>query len=198
MRTETINLYKYNELSDVAKENARNWWLEGGLDYEWYDCTIDDCKTALEMVGFSNVKIHFSGFSSQGDGACFMGNYEYKKGALNSVKKEFPQLEALHQLTEQLQLINRRYFYQLAFKLVKTGHMYSHQNMVTVDYVERLDGCEIKEDNLFDDLIDVCRDFMCEIYNMLEREYDYLTSTESVEDSILANEYEFTADGSIH
>lgn len=198
MRTESIDVYKYAELSDEAKERARNWWLEGGLNYGWYDCTIGDFISTLEMVGFSNAEIHFSGFWSQGDGACFIGNYEYKKGALNAVKKEFPQWEALHQLTEQLQLINRRHFYQLAFKLVKTGHMYSHQNMVTVDYVERLDGYEIKEDNLFEELIDVCRDFMHEIYRMLESEYDYLTSTESVEDSILANDYEFTADGSIH
>lgn len=197
MRVESISTYKYDELSDKAKEQARNWWLQGGLDYEWHDCTVDDCTSALEMAGFSGVEIHFSGFWSQGDGACFVGGYEHKKGALNAVKKEFPQWEALHQLAERLQLINRRYFYQLAFELVKTGHGYSHENTVTVDYVERLGGYGIKED-LSDELIDICRDFMQEIYRMLESEYDYLTSVESVEDSILANEYEFTVDGSIY
>lgn len=36
MRTETIGLYKFDELSDEAKEVAVNWWLKcEASDYVW-------------------------------------------------------------------------------------------------------------------------------------------------------------------
>lgn len=38
---------------------------------EWYDFIYDDWKETLENAGFINPEIHFSGFWSQGDGACF-------------------------------------------------------------------------------------------------------------------------------
>lgn len=36
MRTETIVVYKFNELSDTAKENAREWYKQG-TNYLWFD-----------------------------------------------------------------------------------------------------------------------------------------------------------------
>ena len=35
MRTATVELYQFNELSDEAKERAREWWREN-LDYPWW------------------------------------------------------------------------------------------------------------------------------------------------------------------
>jgi len=35
MRTATVELYQFNELSDEAKERAREWWRDG-LDYPWW------------------------------------------------------------------------------------------------------------------------------------------------------------------
>lgn len=32
MRTETVTIYKFDELSDRAKEKARDWYREGALD----------------------------------------------------------------------------------------------------------------------------------------------------------------------
>ena len=36
MRTITVNIYKFNELSDTAKENARQWWREH-IDFDGTD-----------------------------------------------------------------------------------------------------------------------------------------------------------------
>lgn len=48
MRTEEINIYKYEELSDSAKEKAREWFLSGS-EYPWVDETRESlekfCKT---------------------------------------------------------------------------------------------------------------------------------------------------------
>ena len=40
MRQETINIYTFNELSEGAKENAREWFREGG--------TSDDFEFVIE------------------------------------------------------------------------------------------------------------------------------------------------------
>lgn len=55
MRTETIvrTLYQFDELSEQAKEKAREWYREGALDYEWYDCIYDDAaRVGLKITAF--------------------------------------------------------------------------------------------------------------------------------------------------
>lgn len=36
MRIETIQIFKFNELTDTAKKRARDWWKEGA-DFAWSD-----------------------------------------------------------------------------------------------------------------------------------------------------------------
>lgn len=49
MRTQTIELYTFSELSDDAKEVAREWYRNGGVDYFWIDegmkCVFDFVRT---------------------------------------------------------------------------------------------------------------------------------------------------------
>lgn len=53
MRTISIVVYEYNELSEEAKAVARNWWHEaGGLD-NWWECTYEDAKqVGLKLLSF--------------------------------------------------------------------------------------------------------------------------------------------------
>jgi hypothetical protein len=77
MRTIKTILYEFDELSDKAKKKAiehfGQWWHEDfdgdGIKYLW--------KTKLEELGYKNADIKFSGFDSQGDGACFNSNIEF-------------------------------------------------------------------------------------------------------------------------
>jgi hypothetical protein len=53
MRTETVNIYKFNELSDKAKDSARDWWREGALDYGWWESIYEDAeRIGLKITGF--------------------------------------------------------------------------------------------------------------------------------------------------
>ena len=47
MRTKTIQVYQYGELSDQAKQKARGWWLEG----VYGDDSWEQSKNDAEMVG---------------------------------------------------------------------------------------------------------------------------------------------------
>ncbi len=67
MRTEEITIYKFDELSEKAKETARSWWRSHGIDYEWWDSTYEDAEniglTITEFdIGRSNkIKGKLSG-----------------------------------------------------------------------------------------------------------------------------------------
>ena len=44
MKTKTINIYQFNELSEKAKQKAMNWYLEGeDFSFAW-ECIVDDAK----------------------------------------------------------------------------------------------------------------------------------------------------------
>jgi len=50
--TETT-VYQFDELSEKAKEKAREWYLDGGLDYEWWDGVCEDAaRVGLAIKGF--------------------------------------------------------------------------------------------------------------------------------------------------
>src|SRR3990167_4895029 len=70
--TKSIQVFTYQELEGKAKENARNWLQElETSDSDWSMSTIETEKEELQKVGYSKPVIMFSGFGSQGDGACF-------------------------------------------------------------------------------------------------------------------------------
>ena len=75
MRTQiTIQtLYTFDELSDSAKERAREWWRN--LEAQDWDssCTIDDAKDCAKIIGILIDDVYWSGFYSQGDGATKSG-----------------------------------------------------------------------------------------------------------------------------
>jgi hypothetical protein len=53
MRTETINIYTFDELSDKAKDRARDWWRQGALDYDWWDCVYANAeRMGLKITSF--------------------------------------------------------------------------------------------------------------------------------------------------
>ena len=53
MKTKTINIYSFAELSDKAKETARDNWRQHALDYEWYDYIYDDAQNiGLKITEF--------------------------------------------------------------------------------------------------------------------------------------------------
>jgi hypothetical protein len=44
MKTIKTNVYTYDELSDKAKEKAREWYISRIYDYDWYDFIFEEAK----------------------------------------------------------------------------------------------------------------------------------------------------------
>ena len=190
MKTVTIEkeVYEFNELSDSAKQQAIT---EYAIDYDWHDFVYEDAKTIGALMGIDITNIYFSGFCSQGDGACFEGGYGYKKNSVNAVKEYAPEL---HDIAQTLFNIQKRNFFQL-YAGIKHSGFYYHEFCTIID-VERDSyyGQDVSE-NDEKDLQEALRDFMKWIYKQLENEHDYLTSEEYFSELCQANEWNFYETG---
>lgn len=201
MRTEEVSIFQFSELSEQAKERAREWYRKGALDYDWWDSIYEDAARVFKILGINSAKpvklmngstrydpaIYFSGFWSQGDGACFTGTYEYAKGSARAIARHAPKDAELHRIGRELMEVQKRNRYQVTANLEHRGRYY-HEHSVSID----VDGCERNDQETVTELL---RDLMRWIYRALEAEHEYLMSNETVDDNIIANEYEFTEEG---
>jgi hypothetical protein len=134
-----VTVVPYPELSDEAKAVARDWYRETGLDYTWHEFVYADFEAICGLMGVSLIhasirlmgggtrtepKIYFSGFWSQGDGACFEAYYRYRKAARQAIRRYAPLDRELHRIVDALTEIQRRNFYQLQVATSHRGRYY--------------------------------------------------------------------------
>lgn len=186
--------YKFEQLSDTAKQKAIEWYREALGDNNYSESVIDDSKSIALLFGLEIDNVYYSGFSSQGDGACFEGSYRYQKGALKAVKEYAPQDVILHNIVKGLQDTQSKAFYKLAATCKHSGHYY-HSGCMSVD-VYHLDDEYRDIGDAEDNITESLRAFADWIYKQLEQAYDYENSEENITETIIANEYEFNVDRS--
>lgn len=208
MRQEVINIYKFDELNDRAKENARRWFAaqQDGMDF---DFVIEDAARIGELLGIEfathavklygggtrrEADIFWSGFSSQGDGASFAGTYRYQKGAVKALKTYAPLNTELHNIATALQQAQAKHFYQIVTQVTQSGH-YCHDRTMCFDHY-REDGKEFTEDAEIEAIEEALCDFARWIYRQLDTQNDFIDSEEYIDDAIKVNNYEFNANGS--
>lgn len=200
MRVVSTEIFKFSELPEKSKVKAREWYRkvsEG--DNDWANSTIKDSKQVGRILGFNIEKIYYSGFWSQGSGACFEGTFRSSEFEAGGVQKYAPKDAELHRIANGIEAIINK-FYAVYLKVNHSGHYY-HENCTVFD-VSITDN----QDNEIDtkeavetekELIKLSRDLMVWIYRSLEKDYEYQNSDEVVDENIESNGYEFTADGTI-
>lgn len=206
--TRVTTLYTFAELSDKAKEVARSWWRRSEDEDPsnfWSESVYADAETFLPLMGFtlrrrdtklmsgktrSDPCIFWSGFSSQGDGACFEATWRASDVQEGKAAEYAPQdtvLQACAATLEAFAAANT----EASFTVCQRGHYY-HSQSIEYDF----DGGEEEiSDTDERNARDACRALMDWIYNSLQKEYDYSMSDEQVDEAINANEYTFTESG---
>ena len=245
MKTRTIDVYSFNELDERGKERARDWYRQGDDDNYFAECILDKAPRLLALCGIQIDKlprngnhhaIYWSGFSSQGDGACFEGSWNPATLDVATLKSECPatykdaqgveqacegntELHAIADESARLAALDPDS--GIGWSCKNTGH-YNHEYSVTFDHSDEREpphcqprgyskehdcngpcscrcdciACTVAPiDDIEDDHEANARDAMRWIYRQLEREYEYQTSDEVVDENIIANEYEFDASG---
>jgi hypothetical protein len=211
-------VFTYAELKErgnkAAIEKAANWLREAITDGEWHEYILELWQSALSQIGFTDPKISYSGFWSQGDGANFTARIDVEKlatflaapPAANKTIAEQPLdfrpwivfrcngVPAYSRFRKLVKLAN-----YIGADVRRTSHRYSHKR--TCDTYVDLSGsaskpCVEKLMLAFREDVEALRLMLCDaIYSDLEGEYNGLTSEESISDFAEVNEYTFTADG---
>lgn len=197
--TYTMASLTFDELDDAGKERAREWMRAGVCDDSWwYEGVYDDAERVCEILGVEldrkdgkRPAIYFSGFSSQGDGACFEGVYRYAPGCARKIREYAPEDTRLHAIADTLTAVQRPACYSVTARITHQGH-YCHEYSTRIE-----SGCGRGRftDGDGEALADALHDLMRWIYRSLETEYEWRNEDAQIDDTIRANEYTFTPDG---
>ena len=172
-----VNIYKFSELNEEAKQKALNWWKDNREPDFDADPILEGIKEDLESMSIEDIDVRYSGFWSQGDGLSFTGSVYDTSGFLTSiapwVEKHLNVLsdEVLEQLDNSLQICfdrnNSRYVHE---KSVDTNLSAEWLTSETYGIISRL---ELAIDEW---RIEKCKEF----YDRLSDYYDECGSDETV------------------
>lgn len=181
MIKKTITLYTFSELSEEVQRRLID---KNRYDYgnDIYDIVsneyLDDRKAELENIA-DNVKIYYSGFCSQGDGACIIGNNFDLKRIIN-----------LNEFCEKNKISRKRMdiiLKHITFNLVKIDYHYSHCCTVSSD----VDTDRYITDRLYnfvEKLEKALKDWQertaNKYYHKLKEIYDYYYSDEYIKEDL--------------
>ena len=206
MRTATIEykVYKYNELTDKAKEKVKQWYLDGQEPYIF----TEDCEEDLRnLFGKNDLKVQYSLSYCQGDGFNIYGKIgvenifkclenhnggtqleEFEDILTNKEKKAI-----LHYAEEcgDIELpINNRYCYCMANYIdIADDWEYQLENYYGYKNINK----EALEK--FEELVKGIFTTLCKSYEKWGYGYFYEINEEELEEICEANEYEFLEDG---
>jgi hypothetical protein len=185
MHTLSINLYTFEELAPEVQKKVieRERYINVDTSF-WYEPIIEDWTEELERRGFEQVKILFSGFGSQGDGACFTATVNIE---------QFLRGRGLQRLYRDVISAAKQGLLWITIR-----HTYRYYFATSTDVVIQYDG-----DQDIDDAVERLRRIIEEarkawgnaIYRELEEAFSAEISNEAVQDTLIANEYTYLSDG---
>lgn len=218
--THISEAFSFDELSDTAKERARDWYREGRYDdNSSFDCVIEDFATICDILGIdlethqvqtmggktrSEPNIWWSVSYCQGDGACFEGIYSHTEDSCAKIREHCSDEELLRIVDELNRIQSARNLLgkpELQATIKKIDHHYTHENTVSIEVeLHPADSVGDEDDPIpeADTVTDLMRDLMRWLHKQLLAEDEYQTSDETVDDNIRANEYMFDEEGSRH
>jgi hypothetical protein len=194
--TKQYNVYSIEDVKndEALKEKVLDKYHDINVVFDgWYVGVYEDWIEDLKNYGFEDVKIYFSGFWSQGDGACFISkdiNLTLLAEKLNFSTREINIIKALQEqgyIYSELTHNSQYYHEYSTCFVIYDGYTRATWKRI-LKIVARLESA-IK--NL---IIRLSKG----IYRDLQKEYEYLTSENAILETLEINDYEFTEDGNIY
>lgn len=198
METKTITLYKFSELSAEVQQKVIDENRSINVDNDFWDDWIkEDAIARLSLLGYSDVEILYSGFYSQGDGACFTG------------KANLVEWLKAHKLANKYRALYQ-YCKDLGGEVVisNVGH-YVHENSMSLEESYSLSSIEddrYNSEKLNSQVTEVMAlletetvEQAKEIYKKLENTYSNLMSDEEVRGTLedTDEDNQFLIDGTV-
>lgn len=202
MRTIETKVYQYDELTDEAKQKAREWYANTVLDDPgWCEGAIEYIADVGKIVGIIVDSKRGHGYSLYFDldrenYVTFDGMYRYEKGWREAVRKEWGKdaltknaesittLRFLQEFSAQEWALQAPYFWGVGCDCKSGNH--GEQYVDTISFFDHGPGRET---------LDLIRTFREWAWDTLSREAEWWTEDARVEEAIRENEYEFDEAG---
>jgi hypothetical protein len=173
-------------------------------ELEWWGAVYDDFKADMDKVGIYVHRMYFSGFSSQGDGACFEGNVDDWPKFLESLGHTSPALITLANTGWKFAAEHKGHYYHencarfdACLNTLDCHDAYDEEDFANVfsPYKSEIQTAawmaliaDYKRLDIEEELEGAFKSHMRDLYNRLKVEYDALTSDESVLEALHAND----------
>lgn len=193
--TTEYTVCKFEELSDEAKEAVKRWYLNDPCMVEMF---TENCEQDLEnLFPKSELKVEYSLNYCQGDGFNIYGKI-YLDEVLEKIADKF---------TEKEMKFFKWVFneYGSSYKMESNRH-YCYCICSRNDFSEDI-LCNMEDDNMrgiptetlkkFNKLVGEYLDNLCKEFEKEGYSFLYEISDEDMQETCEANEWEFTADGSL-
>lgn len=186
MKTQTINTFSFNELSEKVQTKVLDKFRYDFNNNSFNDYLNEDFNIELSISGFYDSEIYYSGFYSQGDGLCFDAKINMSFFCETENEKRI------------LKLIDNGLIENFTIQKTSFANHYSHEK---TRYTNFWNSGKNNIDNVLSELckkienkrLELCNKF----YSILEKDNDYFYSDENIKEIIIENEYEFFEDGQI-
>lgn len=179
--TKITKVYRFEELSDEAQQKALEKLCDVNIDYEWWESVFEDAKT---------IGVVIKEFSLDRGSYCRGQFIESELDVAEAILKEHGK-----------DCETYRDAYEFIWAMAESED---------ADYEEYRREVEPGDDFVWgaedfdpdaacpDELEEFQRTIFEDYRIILQKEYDYLTSEDTIRETINANEYEFTEDGQIY
>jgi hypothetical protein len=182
-------------IADKTLDKYRNINVE---HIDWWDSTRDMFKEDMKEQGIYVIQMYFSGFWSQGDGACFDGQLDDVPLFIekNFKPDDYPMIRKLlgggGTVTFSVSH-NGHYYHENSTSFSIDADRLEHCIKIPTDFHEQIvEQWDMELDKEIVDFekqsIEIFKNHMRTLYRTLEKEYDYLTSDEAVKETIIAND----------
>lgn len=200
--------YTYDELDPAAQRRAFEEYANiYELEYEWWEYAYETIEKAADALGISIQDEGGRGGRRSKPAISFdidrrdigiRGSYSYKAGSVSKAKALFPGEWApgkeLVAIAKELYNCQRQNAYQITATLDARSGWSRSGTSITVEMEDYSMKLPEEDEDAVKEALD---DFVKWAFKHLEDEYEGLTSRETLEENIRANDYQFDEDGNM-
>lgn len=185
---------KYEELSDKAKQHAIMRMYDINTNHDWWEATYEYAGEVAKSLGFEWFEIDSFNLD-RGSYVQYDAHFYSTLLKLDELsdKQKDELKEFIEPITEQAALcaIHSQGSYLYA-NITPTGRTSLNVDWEVWNSYDYNEAQELLNGKAIEEAFDAFADW---IQARLQEDYDYLTSDEAIEESIIANEYDFDEDG---
>lgn len=211
MRTVTIEkeVYKYDELSDDAKENVQNWYFEHFREsWEFTDIVEQDLEN---LFGKNDLDVEYSLSYSQGDGLNVYGKID-PKAIFDCLENHncgtmFEKYEDMLTDAEKQTILDYAEYCGMINLPKNPSNYYSYCVVDTVDIAESgyselewndVENIDVDTLKKFEQLVIGMFTDLCKTYEEWGYNFFYEISDDEMSETCEANGWEFSEDGELY